>query len=127
MTQKKGVGIFYLFFKHGRTQVIKIIEINSTKFDMFRLEKCYNYIGIQVHISIVELVQLVTIVGDFTIVVPNLVVDVSPNGRGDNGTNIIKEYNFSSNIDDWFGHLRWLVICLFNLGQFELLLWSMMF
>jgi hypothetical protein len=94
---------------------------------MFRLEKCYNYIGIQVHISIVELVQLVTIVGDFTIVVPNLVVDVSPNGRGDNGTNIIKEYNFSSNIDDWFGHLRWLVICLFNLGQFELLLWSMMF
>jgi hypothetical protein len=55
---------------------------------------------------IVELVQTITIVRDFTIVVPNLVVDVSPNGRGDDGINNIKEGNFSSNIDDWFGHLR---------------------
>jgi hypothetical protein len=58
---------------------------------MFRLENVDNYIGIQVHISIVELVQLVTILGYFTIVIPNLVVDVSPNGRGDDGTNSIKE------------------------------------
>jgi hypothetical protein len=94
---------------------------------MFRLENVDNYIGIRLHISILELVKLVTIVGDFTIVVPNLVVDVSPNGRGDDGTNSIKECNFSYNTNDWFGHLRWLVICLFNLGQFELLLWSMMF
>jgi hypothetical protein len=94
---------------------------------MFRLENVDNYIGIQVHISIVELVQLVTIVGCFTIVVPNLVVDVSLNGRGDDGTNNIKECSFSFNIDDWFGHLRWLVIFLFNLGQFEFLWWSMMF
>jgi len=51
-----------------------------------------------------ELVQLVTIVGDFTFVVLNLVVDVSPNGRGDDETNSIKECYFSSNIDGWFGH-----------------------
>jgi hypothetical protein len=57
-----------------------MIQTNSTKFDIFRLENVDNYIGIQVHISIVELVQLVTIVGDFTILVPNLVVDVSLNG-----------------------------------------------
>ncbi len=57
-----------------------MIQTNSTKFDIFRLENVDNYIGIQVHISIMELVQLVTIVGDFTILVPNLVVDVSLNG-----------------------------------------------
>jgi len=69
---------------------------------MFRLENVDNYIGMQLHISIMELIQLVTIVRDFTIVVPNSVVDISPNGRGDDGTNSIKESNFSSNIDDWF-------------------------
>jgi len=84
---------------------------------MFIFENVDNDIDIQLHISIVELVQLLTIVGDFTVVVPNLVVDVSPNGRGDDGTNNIKECNFSSNIDDWFGHLKWLVICLFNLAN----------
>ncbi len=58
---------------------------------MFKLENDDTYVGLQASLSIDESIQLGMIIGCFTLIARDLVVDVL-NGAKDDGVYTIKEY-----------------------------------
>ncbi len=71
-------------------RVIDKVQTDLTKFDMFKLENLDAYVGLQGLISIDESIQLVVIVGGYTMITTYLVINV-PNGGEDDGTENVKE------------------------------------
>jgi hypothetical protein len=78
--------------------VIDNVQIDLCEFDMFRLQNDDAYACLQAPITIDGSIQPIVIIGGSTIVVEDLIPDVS-NGVANDGTNIMEEYATTSNND----------------------------
>jgi hypothetical protein len=77
--------------KPHRKQIIDIVHIDSTKFDVFKLNSDDAYVGLLAPKSIDESIQPIMNAGGSTIVVSNLVGNVFIGGV-DDGIDSLKEY-----------------------------------
>jgi hypothetical protein len=75
-----------------------MIQIDPMELDMFKPQDLDDYIGLQAHVSIEELVQLATSIGGVNVATIDLVANVLSNGGEDDGT-YVDQYATTFNSD----------------------------